>query len=139
MLVTRPSKSTLLTGEGSFSVKQHPPEILNTINLNGRGQCCLSNPKHKHVLYTLAVDVRAPASLLDDAFLGLQHKVTVVLPGVREVHKGGREGPEGLGVFFPQLLSHVETVHDLALPSLCSLRDAVQELHLWQRGRTVLL
>lgn len=26
--------------------------------------------------------------LLDDAFLGLQHEVTVVLPGVREVHKG---------------------------------------------------
>lgn len=70
--------------------------------------------------------------LLDDAFLGLQHEVAVVLPGVCEVHEGGGEGPEGLGVFFPQLLGHVETIHDLALPSLHSLSDAVQKLHLRQ-------
>lgn len=59
--------------------------------------------------------------LLDDAFLGLQHEVTVVLPGVGEVHKGGGEDTEGLGVFFPQLLGHVEAVHHLALSSLRSL------------------
>lgn len=74
--------------------------------------------------------------LLNDAFLGLQHEVAVVLPGVCEVHEGGGEGPESLGVFFPQLLGHVETIHDLALPSLHSLGDAVQKLHLQQHTCT---
>lgn len=74
--------------------------------------------------------MRSCVLLLDDAFLGLQHEVAVVLPGVREVHHGGGEGPEGLGVLLPQLLGHVETVHQLALPPLRSLGDAVQELHL---------
>lgn len=68
--------------------------------------------------------------LLDDALLGLQHEVTVVRPRVGEVHMERGEHPEGLWVFSLQQLGHVEAVHHLALPSLLSLVDAVQKLHL---------
>lgn len=68
--------------------------------------------------------------LLDDAFLGLQHEVAVVHPRVGEVDVERGEYPEGLRVFSPQLLGHVEAVHHLALPSFHGLVDAVQELHL---------
>lgn len=75
-----------------------------------------------------------PAHLhsLDGVFLGLQCEVAVVLPPVCEVNKEGGERPEGLWVFSLQLPGYVESVDHLALPSFCSLLDAVQKLHLSQ-------
>lgn len=75
-----------------------------------------------------------PAHLhsLDGVFLGLQCEVAVVRPPVCEVNLEGGEGPEGLWVFSLQLHGYVEPVDHLALPSFCSLLDAVQKLHLLQ-------
>ena len=67
---------------------------------------------------------------LDDVVLGMHPEVAVVLPHVREVHPEGAEGPEGLWVFSPQDLGHVEAIHHLALPPLLRLLDAMQELDL---------
>lgn len=77
-------------------------------------------------------DQKVGLHLLYDAFLGLQHEVAVICPCVGEVHLERCERPEGLWVFSLQLLSHVEAVHYLALPSFHSLVDAVQKLHLQQ-------
>lgn len=44
-------------------------------------------------------DLAVRLHLLDDAFLGLQHEVAVVHPGVGEVDTERGECPEGLGVF----------------------------------------
>ena len=67
---------------------------------------------------------------LDDAVLRIDPEVAVVLPHVGEVHPEGAECPEGLQVFSPQDLGHVEAVHHLALPPLLRLLDAVQKLDL---------
>lgn len=75
-------------------------------------------------------DLKADLYLLYNAFLGLQHEVAVIRPCVGEVHLERGEHSEGLWVFSLQLLSHVEAVHHLALPSFHSLVDAVQKLHL---------
>ena len=77
-------------------------------------------------------DPTAHQHLLNDAFLGLQHEVAVVCPSVGEVYVQRGECPEGFWVFSLQLLSHVEAVHHLTLPSFHSLVDAVQKLHLHQ-------
>lgn len=54
---------------------------------------------------------------LNDALLGLQPEVAVVRPDVGEVDAQRRERLVGLGVFFLQLLGHVEAVHHHALAS----------------------
>lgn len=59
---------------------------------------------------------------LDGSFLGLQHEVAVVRPRVGEVDIERGECLEGLGVFFPQQLGHVETsTASLSPPSAACL------------------